>query len=47
MLKLLKKIPGFSDLNKETLLMVQEILQPVTFGKGELFCAQVCDKTYP
>ena len=40
MLKLLKKIPGFSDLNKETLHLVKEILQPVTFGKGDFLCQE-------
>lgn len=40
MLELLKKIPGFSELDEATLLVVKEALQPVTFKPGERLCTE-------
>lgn len=38
MIDLLKKVHGFSDLDEETLSLIQTLLQPVTFGEGERLC---------
>ncbi len=40
MLKLLRKIPGFSELDDLTLSVVQEVLQPVNFNRGEQICVE-------
>jgi D-lactate dehydrogenase len=39
-LRFLKKIPGFRDLNRDTLRLVQEVLQPMTFEEGERLCTE-------
>jgi D-lactate dehydrogenase len=38
MKELLKNVKGFSDLNEDTLGIIEEILQPATFQAGERLC---------
>lgn len=38
MLKLLKKIPGFTNLDQATLKIIDSVLEPATFEAGETLC---------
>jgi D-lactate dehydrogenase len=40
MIELLKKVYGFSNLDDETLSLIQNLLQPVTFPKRERLCIE-------
>lgn len=40
MLKLLKKIPGFSRLDDELLSVIDEVMDPMTVRKGETLCTE-------
>jgi len=48
MLKLLKKIPGFSKLDDETLSVIDEVMDPMTIRSGETICTEgeKCDKMF-